>query len=242
MFYQTGIDITNDKQMFNFLKNHFEYWTLNSWSHCSSIANNVKLYNLGLTGDWGVAMALLNTGEYEEINLMIREWEREHPGYKVRFNGSSGGYLVLMKVEDATHVLPDIITEAGDYEEYKTDCRDLWGSVKANRDDLVYYTKVVQSFDKLCDQLREFCDELSRQVFEVLEMQKAVEVFNDNYADDLEWLGFGYLTCDEFGMVDLTEVRNIKSLTQAFFRVADRTDYGYSLEWSEDNKIFFKKM
>ena len=32
MFYKTGVDITNDKQMFNFLKDHFTYPTMNSWN------------------------------------------------------------------------------------------------------------------------------------------------------------------------------------------------------------------
>ena len=50
MFYKTGVDITNDKQMFNFLKNHFEYYTCNSWNGLRSVANNVKLYNLDLSG------------------------------------------------------------------------------------------------------------------------------------------------------------------------------------------------
>ena len=242
MFYQTGVDITNDKQMFNFLKNHFEYNTLNSWNRLTSIANNVKLYNLGLSGDWCVAMDLLNAGEYEEINMMIREWERNSPGFKVRFNGRSGGYLVLMKTEDYTHVLPDIITEASNYEEYKNDCRDLWGSVKANRDDLVYYTKVVQSFDKLCDQLLEYCDGLSKQTFEYLEMQKAVEVFNEEYGNDLEYLNFDYLRCEDDGSVDLSEVATLNCLLGAFFRVADRSEYGYNLEWLEDSKIYLVKI
>ena len=30
MFYKTGVDITNDRQMFEFLKGHFEYPTMNS--------------------------------------------------------------------------------------------------------------------------------------------------------------------------------------------------------------------
>lgn len=242
MFYQTGIDITNDKQMFNFLKNHFEYNTLNSWNRLTSIANNVKLYRLGLTGDWCVAMDLLNAGEYEEINMMIREWERENRGYQVGFNGRSGGYLVLMNEKDATHILPEIITDAENYEEYKNDCRDLWGSVKANRSDLVYYTKLVQSFDKLCDQLLDYCDGLSRQTFEYLEMQKAVEVFNEEYGNDLEYLNFDYLRCEDDGSVDLSEILALNSLTEAFFRVADRSEYNYSLEWRETNKICLMKM
>ena len=83
MFYKTGIDITNDRQMFEFLKNHFEYWTANSWNRLGSIANNVKMYNLKLTGDWSVAYDLLASGEYETINFMIEDWCREHPGYMV---------------------------------------------------------------------------------------------------------------------------------------------------------------
>ena len=33
MFYKTGVDITNEKQMFNFLKGHTTYYTANSWKY-----------------------------------------------------------------------------------------------------------------------------------------------------------------------------------------------------------------
>ena len=174
MFYTKGIDITNDKQMFNFLKNHFEYPTMNSWNRCYSIANKVKLYNLGLSGNWCVALSLLEEGEYESLNWMIQDWEREHPTYEVYFNGRSGGYLVLKDKGYNGHVLPDMIVDNEDYEEYKEWCRDNYGSVKANREDLVYYTKLVQEFDKLCDELRDYCDRLSNLKFEVIEMEKSV--------------------------------------------------------------------
>ena len=242
MFYQTGIDITNDKQMFNFLKNHFTYWTMNSWNRLESIANNVKMYNLGLYGDWSVALSSLEAGEYETLNWMINDWTREHPGYDVDFNGRNGGYLVLRNRENNLSILPDEINESADYEEYKRWCKDYLGSVKANRDDLVYYTKLVQSFDKLCDELRDYCDQLSRQSFEIVEMQKAVEEFNEEYGNDLEYLEFDYLRCDDFGIVDLTEITRLSSLTEAFFRVANRSEYGYSLEWVDYNKIQLFKM
>ena len=161
MFYQTGIDITNDKQMFNFLKNHFEYWTMNSWNRLSSIANNVKLYNLNLTGDWCVALSLLEAGDYDTISMIIHDWEREHPGYKVQFNGRCGGYLVLTNKGSNRHVLPEEITDSVDYEDYKEYCREYLGSVKMNRRVLVDYVTLVRDFDKLCDELRDYCDILS---------------------------------------------------------------------------------
>lgn len=244
MFYQKGIDITNDKQMFNFLKNHFEYWTANSWNQLGSIANNVKLYKLNLSGDWGVAYNLLSAGEYETINDLCRIWTDLHNGFEIIFNGRSGGYLVLCENDTNCHVLPEEITEAEDYEEYKRWCREAYGSVKANRDTLIFYTKLVQDFDKLCDELRDFCDELSRQTFEIIEMQKAVDRFNDEYADDLEYLSFDYLKMDNEGAVNISEIFVLKSLADAFIRICLSycQDYGYDLDWVDEDSLHIKKV
>lgn len=244
MFYKTGIDITNDKQMFNFLRDHFEYYTLNSWNGVKSIANNVKLYNLGLSGDWCVALSLLEADDYDTISMLIHDWEREHQGYSVGFNGRSGGYLVLTYCGSARHVLPEEVINSVDYEDYKECCRDYYGSVKANRSDLVFYTKLVQDFDKLCDELREFCDELSKQTFEIIEMQKAVDEFNDEYADDLEYLGFDYLKMDSEGAVNVSEIFALKSLADAFVRIclAHCKEYGYDLDWIDQDSLHIKKV
>jgi hypothetical protein len=240
MFYQKGIDITNDKQMFNFLRNHFEYYTANSWNGLRSIANNVKIYNLSLAGDWCVALSLLEADDYDTINMFIQDWERDHPGYAVGFNGRSGGYLVLTNKGSARHVLPEEITDRVDYEDYKQYCREYLGTVKMNRQVLVDYTKLVQSFDKLCDELREYCDYLSQQSFEIIEMQKAVDEFNEQYYEDLDYLGFQELVCDAQGIVDLSEVVKLDCLVQAFVRIASRSDEGYKLEWLPDNRIRLK--
>jgi hypothetical protein len=238
MFYKTGVDITNDKQMFNFLKNHFEYYTMNSWNRARSVANNVKLYNLGLSGDWCVAYNMLANGEYDTISDMLKLWADLHPQFEVNFNGRSGGYLVLCNHDNNYNILPEEIVCCDDYDDYKCWCRDVFGSVRANRENLVYYTKLVQDFDRLCDQLRDFCDELSKQTFEIVEMQKAVNDFNDRYDDDLAFLDFDYLHCNNDGSVDVSEILALTSLTEAFCRLANRAaDYGYKLDWSEPGKV-----
>lgn len=238
-FYQTGIDITNDKQMFNFLKNHFEYWAMNSWNRLGSIANNVKLYNLSLSGDWGVAYDFLASGEYDTINWMAQEWAMKHPGYEVNFNGRSGGYLVLCNTFNNCHILPDEIIESADYEEYKRYCKEYYGSVKANRSSLVTYTKLVQDFDKLCDDMRAFCDELSQQTFEITELQRIVEQFNGKYLDDLEYLGFSDLQCRADGSVDISEIFALKCMADTFVQMCltSCTKYGYDLEWVDSDFI-----
>lgn len=229
MFYVKGIDITNDKQMFNFLKNHCQYYTMNSWNGNSSIANNVKIYNLGLSGDHWTALAFLQADDYFTVNLMIEDWEAEHRGYKVGFNGRSGGYLVLYNADDNRSILPDDIDECEDYEGYKRYCKEYLGcSVKDNRRDLVYYTKLVQDFDKLCDQLRDYVNTLSVKDFAQEALEEVVDRFNNNYYDDLSYLGFSELVIED-GKVNISEIRQLDCLYEAFCRVANKKDLGYKL-------------
>lgn len=237
MFYIKGIDITKDRQMFEFLKNHFEYPTMNSWNRLYSIANNVKINRLNLTGDWWMTLQLLENGEYENLNWMIQEWLEDHKGYEVYFNGRSGGYLILKDKGYNGNMLPEYILDNDTYEDYKEWCREYYGSVKANRDELIRYTKVVQDFDKLCDALRDYCDELSQLKFEVIEMEKSVERFNDEYCDDLELLGFKQLHCDGDGKVDVSEIRTLTCLYEAFFKIADRSSSGYGLYYDYDGTV-----
>ena len=238
-FYKTGVDITNDRQMFNFLKNHFTYWTMSSWNRYTSIANNVKLDRMQLSGDWSVAFDLLTVESYATTNDMIRAWGNHNPCYEVGFNGRSGGYLVLMSTGHADNILPDAITECADYAEYKSYCREYYGSVKANRANLVFYTKLVQSFDRLCDELRDYCDTLSNQKYEVIMMQDVVEQFNNAYANDLEFLEFDYLKCESEGEVDISEIAALSCLTEAFYNLVTKAiSYsGYKIKQLPHNKV-----
>ena len=228
-FYQKGIDITNDKQMFNFLKDHFQYYTMNSWNRTKSIANNVKLYKLGLSGDWTTVLDFLNNDEYFAINMMIEDWEAEHPGYRVFFNGRSGGYLVLRNEKGTGCVLADDVDECEDYEEYKRFCKDYYGSVKENRRDLVEMVKLVQDFDKLCDDLRDYCDELSKKDFKKEAMEEAVDLFNEHYYDDLCYVDFDELTCEN-GEVNIEQISELTCLVEAFLKIANKPGLGYKVK------------
>jgi hypothetical protein len=242
MFYKTGVDITNDKQMFNFLKDHFRYATMNSWNGVYSIANNVKVHRLGLSGDCWTALNLLNNGEYDTINWMIKDWEMEHPGYVVGFNGRSGGYLVLYNEDNRGDVLPCSITDNDDYSQYKEWCRYYGYTVKENRFELQMFTKLIRDFDKLCDDLRDYVDGLSNLKFEVVEMEKAVEDFNYQYQDDLGYLGFEELEVTEAGEVDISEIYQLQCLAEAFQKIADRRDAGYRLVYDGGTKVKLERI
>ena len=228
MFYKKGIDITNDKQMFNFLKDHYQYYTMNSWNGLKSIANNVKIYNLKLSGNCYNALTFLQNDDYFHVNMMISDWEADHPNYKVGFNGRSGGYLVLYNDYGNGCVLPDDIDECEDYEEYKRYCKEYYGGVKHNHRDLVEMVKLVQDFDKLCDQLRAYCNELSMKDFAAEALEEVVDRFNENYYDDLCYLGFSELVIED-GKVNVAEIKQLDSLYEAFCRVANKKDVGYKL-------------
>ena len=89
-------------------------------------------------------------------------FERKHNGYEVGFNGRSGGYLVLCNTENNSTILPYAIEYNDNYEEYKQYCKDYYGGVKYNRSTLREYVKLVQDFDKLCDELRDYCNNLAK--------------------------------------------------------------------------------
>ena len=236
MFYVKGIDITNDKQMFNFLKDHYQYYTMNSWNGLKSIANNVKVYKLNLSGDCYNALTFLQDDDYFTINMMIEDWEVEHHGYKVGFNGRSGGYLVLYNANDNKTVLIDEVEYNDDYEGYKEMCREYFGSVKAARYKLVEMVKLVQDFDKLCDQLRDYVNELSTQDFAVRALERTVDLFNEYYSDDLTYLGYSELTVED-GKVDVSEIKQLDCLYETFCRMANKKDVGYKLEKCGDGYV-----
>ena len=96
--FSKNVDMRNRKDMTEFLVKHFRYNTMNSWNQSTSYANNVKVYNLGLTKEQEDKLyAMLETAEfYTYINDMLNEFSIEHNHlWQVGFNGRSSGYLVL---------------------------------------------------------------------------------------------------------------------------------------------------
>ena len=194
MFYKTGVDICNTKSMWNYLKDHFMYYTMNSWNRSESIANNVKLYNLKLSGDWTVAMRYLfdeaDSGLLQmDIDNMIREFEEKNSYYKVFFNGRSGGYLVLCD-SDNKSALPPCVTDYDTYEDFKEDVKGGWNGYRVSDFDreLRDAVEIVREFDRLCDNLRDLVNEYSKRSFDVDKLEDALMRFNDVYGNDLDEL------------------------------------------------------
>ena len=159
-YFEIKVNKNSYRDMFEFLKNHFTYYTMNSWNNLESIANNVKVYNIGL--DYNV-LGILQEDNYYTINCMIEDWESENQGYLVGFNGRSGGYLVLYNKDNNYSVLDDYFDYCDDYDEFKQQIREDYGSLKDYKDRLVSQVKIVCSFDRLCDDLRNYCLSLEKE-------------------------------------------------------------------------------
>ena len=216
MFYQKGVDISNTKSMFNFLNEHFMYDTMNSWNGLKSIANNVKVYNLNLEGDEWEALAALERDNYFAVNSMIEDWEYDHKGYRVGFNGRSGGYLVLYNANDNRCAIPDRLIGYDSYEAFKEDYK-YYGNMKDAKYELREYTKLVQDFDKLCDEIRDYVNELSKRDLKTEYLKDAVENFNEDYYSDLKKLNYKKLEVKN-GQVDIREISKLQCLSDAFLR------------------------
>ena len=244
MFYTKYVDIANTKSMWNFLHDHFKYYTANSWNRTKSIAHNVKLYNLKLEGDWTVVLRYLfddaDSGCLQMyIDDEIAEFERKNPYYEVGFNGRSGGYLVLYAKDRGMPVLPDCL-DYDSYEDFKADCKDYGYRVSDFYRELRDAVELVREFDKLCDRLRDLVNEFSKKSFDSDKLEQAVSVFNDEYFSDLSKLG---LTgpCLEGDRVRLNDIAYyhafmecfIKCLGEDYSRVATDPDGKYL--WLKEN-------
>lgn len=190
-FYVTNVDIASPKSMWQFLKDHFTYSTMNSWNGMKSIAHNVKLYNLGLEGDWGiVARYLADESDAGCLQMFIsdeiQEFERENPCYRVGFNGRSGGYLVLYNKDNYRSVLPDCVDDYDSYEEFKEGVRCYGYKVSDFEYELRQSVAIVREFDKLCDRLCCLVNGYSTRSFELDLMETALNYFTDLYQEDLD--------------------------------------------------------
>lgn len=116
-FYEK-VDLRSRKAMVDFLENHFRYFTMNSWNRSTSFANNMKIYNLGLSKEiedtlYDILFSDDNNDLDFYIKCLIADFETEHDDrYTACFNGRSGGYLVLYKME----LVPS------EYKSYCTNC------------------------------------------------------------------------------------------------------------------------
>ena len=157
MFY-VKVNKRSREEMFNFIKNHYMFFDRdNYWYSDKTIAHNVKLYNLHLT-DWSKALELLELDNWNTINTMVEDFEREHKNVEVYFNGRSGGYLILKdKTDREVYNFSDFLEH--DYEDYlecvKYCVKGSYNTQKELTEELRQQVELVQDFDKLCDDLRD---------------------------------------------------------------------------------------
>lgn len=185
MSYYKKVNTKNRKAMVDFLTGHFRYDTMNSWNAATSYAHNVKIHRVIPSALRDKAYALLDVdGSYDEINMFIKDWNREQNyQYQAYFNGRSGGYLVFCRggqepsgykshckscgqknyktVEETKDNKCGRCGEASRVNDTTTHMRVFTQPGKGidmdedftewTIEDLLDRVKLVQSFDKLCD-------------------------------------------------------------------------------------------
>lgn len=146
------VDLTNRKAMEDFLKQHFRYWTGNSWNRSQSYANKVKIDTLNLPDSIPYEKALdflfADHMAYDfDVSYLVDEFTEE-TGYTAGFNGRSSGYIVMYEttVENGKRAVFSFRSIDDDIE---SDIED-WDD-----DYLKSRVQLVQRFDKLCDDIRD---------------------------------------------------------------------------------------
>lgn len=186
--FSVKVNKNSYKDMWEFLRYHYHYDTMNSWNNIRSIANNVKLYNLGLNGDYWKLLEIFEVDDYFTINNIIEVWEIEEVNnkYRVGFNGRSGGYLVLYNENDNRSVLDSCIYN-DTYEDFKSEVQNYYGSLKNYKDRLLEQVELVQKFDLLCNDLVRECQYmLDNVVIEEEEILVTKTIKTIKYKDELE--------------------------------------------------------
>lgn len=177
-FYIPNVDITKDKSMYDFISGHATRHT----QRRPRPAHNMKVYNLGLSNPAATLQYLYYT-DYMDINYMIQEWERANPDYEIFVDGRSSGYIVLgFKSPTEREFFADVV-ECIDYNAYKALCREYATSCKDFRPLLQKITVALRKFDKFCDELTAYCEEVGAVDLTEEIVIRAVEDFEDTYAN-----------------------------------------------------------
>ncbi len=139
MSFYRKINLRSKKEVLDYLKSHYRYFTMNTWNNNTSFANKMKIHNFNLPDN---AYDMLDVSRiYDDINFLIENFEDGYTHtWQAGFNGRSGGYLVLYSGKGKGHVNSSTID---------------WDYYGEAHKDLRYLAEVVQSFDSLCDDIVE---------------------------------------------------------------------------------------
>lgn len=154
-WYYSKVDTSDRKAMIDYLNNHFRYHTMNSWNQSTSYANRVKIYDLGIPEDIKDKAWSFVLGEFE-----CPDWDyfledtfftfMKETGFAAGINGRNGGYIVLYDT-GVDNTGKTVVYPGRSIDMYANfDDGDEW-----DMDSLCSRVKLIQAFDKMCDELRE---------------------------------------------------------------------------------------
>lgn len=153
------------QQKFDYIIEHFTYWTMNSWNGLESIANKIKIYGLPLTReqeDKGLEIICdenLSNDLWAELEIYMHEFEREHKGYEICGNGRNGGYLVLCSKDHNGCAINGDIYNYATYKEYVESFMGCGYSYNTARTEARYEVEqafdLIVAFDDTCDKMLE---------------------------------------------------------------------------------------
>lgn len=166
------------RQKFDYIHNHYYYYTMNSWNETKSLANNVKIYNLPLTKEQKNKFFDLYCDEnlidevYFHINMMLEDFESEND-FEIGFNGRSGGYLVAYNKNNYCNIIDEDLIDFESYDEvirYYKECyswsfRDCQAELKS---------KIERNFE-ICVLFDDCCDDVLNELKYLLDNARVEE-------------------------------------------------------------------
>lgn len=166
------------RQKFDYIHNHFQYYTMNSWNKSKSLANNVKIYNLPLTKEQKDKFFELYCDEnlidemYFHINTILEDFALENE-FEIAFNGRSGGYLVAYNKNNNSNVIDEDLIDFESYDEaikyykeyYFWSFRDCQAELKS---------KIERNFE-ICVLFDDCCDDVLNELKYLLDNARVEE-------------------------------------------------------------------
>ena len=99
--YYKEVDKRYKETMVKYLRQHFRYYSMNSWNKSTSYANNIKLYNIDKPDcvDDDTFWEMIGLTEWQEkLSDLLEDFGRRHDWlWQAGINGRSGGYVVLYR-------------------------------------------------------------------------------------------------------------------------------------------------
>lgn len=153
-YFSQTVDKRSRSDMINFLKNHFRYYTMNSWNRSTSYANKVKIHAIPMPSDlrdlaFDVATGYIECPEFDVICQDEMQAFADDTGYAARFNGRSSGYLVIIDTKRDYETGKLSLLPGKDIDQYADfDDSDEW-----DMSQLKERVTLVQRFDTMCDNI-----------------------------------------------------------------------------------------